>query len=62
MKIIRYPYQLENFRSSLYDVEHFRYLSTVCKRNTMHVGIILKDLLRISIIYLLIKPLGEPIV
>ena len=28
MKIIRYPYQIENFRS--YDVEHFQYLSTVC--------------------------------
>ena len=49
MKIIRYPHQLENFRSSLYDVEHFQYLSTVCKRNAIYDGTILKDFLRISI-------------
>ena len=30
MKIIRYPYPTENLRRSLYDVEHFEYLSTVC--------------------------------
>ena len=30
MKIIRYPYPTENLCRSLYDVEHFEYLSTVC--------------------------------
>lgn len=41
MKIIRYPLQIENFRS--YDVEHFQYLSTVGRGSTMHFGPILKD-------------------